>query len=457
MNIDELYLNIHNSSFDSLIRQADIQTEADVQAYHEKGYFVQLTESEFQERFPGIETKHICYIPSFSLSCFYFNRDTLVVCPFRVDMLLLGTKVVTLEGTCREIERREKMAAAGDYAESVFTLPDRMKLEYFTMLVEKHGATLPNLYRLFFDMYTESDYGFNGLDTHTLETILNSKTESDKARTATAVKNLPETITVYRGGNTESADYAEAWSWTLDINTANFFASRRGRGPGYIVEAQVNNADIIDAFLDNRDEQEIIVAPADVRFVREIPIHGLDFLKDALPKVTPLYRQYRDELDYLDFAMDSQYHGKAHEARVLLLTQIISELLDLPLLERKILAEAAIYHDTQRTNDDEDACHGAASAEYYHDDVAKPSFLVEFLCQYHCLPDEQGYTEIRNNKKLSRNRSQATRLYQVFKDADALDRIRLGSIRELDLNQLRLDVSKELTLVARFCLEQIKV
>lgn len=85
-----------------------------------------------------------------------------------------------------------------------------------------------------------------------------------------------------------------------------------------------------------------------------------------------------------------------------------------------------------------------------------PNYLVEFLCEYHCLPDEKGYAEIQNNKKLKRNSSLATKLLQVFKDADGLDRVRFG-IRDIDLNQLRTSVSKGLTLVARFCLEQIKV
>lgn len=155
--------------------------------------------------------------------------------------------------------------------------------------------------------------------------------------------------------------------------------------------------------------------------------------------------------------MASDLHGKSHQARVLLLTQIISEILDLPLYERRLLATAAIYHDTQRVHDDDDEAHGAAAAEYYRESIDSPSCMVEFLCKFHCLPDEQGYAEIQTNKKLRRNRSQATRLYQIFKDAGALDRIRLGSLRELDLNQLRLPVSKELALVARICLEQVKV
>lgn len=457
MNIDELYLNINDATFASAITQVDIQTKEDVDRYKAEGYLVDLTESEFRDKFTGIEPKHIHYIPSFSLSCFYFNRESLVVCPFHIMVLLLGSKAVTIEGTCKEIAVREAAASKGDYASSIFTLTDRMRLEYFTMLIEKHGSNIENLYRLFFDAYTESDYGFKGLDTVTLKTILGSKSEEDKRRTNAQIKGLPDVVTIYRGGNTESTPYQEAYSWTLDINVANFFASRRGKGPGYIVEAHVDKADIIDAFLDGRCEAEILVDPSNVRIVQEIAVHGLDFVADVLPKVNIIYRSYRDRMCELHFKQRSSIHGKEHEARVLLLSQIISEMMDLPLVERKILAEAAIFHDTQRTHDGEDEHHGEMARAYYFRSVEKPNYLVEFLCKYHCLPDEEGYAEIENNKKLRRNRSQAIRLFQIFKDADALDRIRLGSIRELDLNQLRLDVSKQLTLVARFCLEEIKV
>ena len=457
MNLDELLLNINDTSFESAVCQVDIQTEFEKKEYQELGYNIPLTETEFREKFPTVDPRHIHYIPSYSMGCFYFNRESLAVCPFHVEMLLPGSSVLSIEGTCQEIARREAKAAAGDYFASLMTLNDRMRLEFFAMLIEKHGNNVDNLYRLFFDAYTESDYGFKGLDPQTLNIILHSKTEEDRKRTAVKIKDLPDVVTIYRGGNTESTPYREAYSWTLNINVANFFASRRGRGPGYIVEAQVNKNEIIDAFLDDRSEEEIIVDPKTVKVLREIPIQGLDFVADILPKVKQTYLAYRDRMGELRFTQRSSIHGKEHEARVLLLTQIISEMMDLPLVERKILAEAAIFHDTQRTHDGEDEHHGEMARTYYFRSVDKPNYLVEFLCKYHCLPDEIGYTEIENNKKLRRNRSQATRLYQIFKDADALDRIRLGSIRELDLNQLRLDVSKQLTLVARFCLEEIKV
>ena len=54
------------------------------------------------------------------------------------------------------------------------------------------------------------------------------------------------------------------------------------------------------------------------------------------------------------------------------------------------------------------------------------------------------------------NRSRSKMLIDIFKDADALERVRFG-IKELDMNQLRLPISKELTLVARLYLENIKV
>lgn len=452
MNMDELLLNINDVSFESAVCQSDIQTDANKETLRKRRYNISLTESEFKNKFPEIDPTCIYYIPSISMDCFYFNKESLAVCPFHMDFMLAG---LAPDGPYKAISTREKDVAADIYFGSIMTLPDRMKLEYFTKLIKKKGKEIPGLYQLFFEVYTSSDYGFNGMDINTLAAILNSKTAADKKRTASILKNLPDIVTIYRGGNTASADYCEAYSWTLDINVANFFACRRGTGTGYIVEAEVNKADIIDVFLDDRNEQEIIIDPANTRVVREIPVHGLNLLEDIIPKVSPIYLEYKQEMEYLDFAMSSDYHGKPHQARVLLLTQIISEMLNLPLYERRLLATAAIYHDTQRVHDDDDEDHGAAAAEYYREADENPSCLVEFLCKYHCLPDEQGYAEIQNNKKLHRNRSQVTRLYQIFKDADALDRVRF-EIKDLDLNQLRLSVSKELTLVARICLQQVK-
>lgn len=454
MTVNELLLNVKDVSFSSIICQADIKTNEDKEAYLRKGYDITFTESEFLETFDGIDPKNIHYSPSLTLKSFYFNRETLAVCPFHIDILLLDIPIATLATTKKVIAEREASVAAGEYLSSISMLPDRMKIEYFTMLNKKDGGKIDKLYQMFFSAYIDSDYGFNDMDKETLEVILASKTPADRERTSNAIRNLPDTVQIYRGGNSKSTDYREAYSWTLDINTANFFACRRGNGPAYIAEATIQKTNIIDIFLDERGEQEILVDPQKVRITKVTPIYGLEFLEATLPNVAEMYRYYRDKMLFLDLAAESECHGKLHQARVLMLTQIIAEVMNLPLPEREILATAAIYHDSKRTHDGEDTEHGALASRYYLCAARNP--MVAFLCKYHCLPDKEGYKAIRKSRVLRQNQAQAERLLKIFKDADALDRVRFD-IRDLDLNQLRLPVSKSLTLVARINYEQIKI
>lgn len=458
MNLDELLLNVNAVSFEDAVCQIAIRSEADKQDYINRGYNVQLTQSEFEEKFDGINPACIYYTPSISMNCFYFNKETLAAAPFHIDFFIAGVGSFTPEGAKRVFAQVEAEVAEHKYMGSILALTDGMRLEYFQKLIDKKGANIPNLYQTFFDFYTQSDYGFNDIDSTTLQAILSSKTPQEKAKTTKQLKDLPDTVTIYRGGNTNSTSYTNAYSWTLDINIANFFAVRRGKGPGYIVTAEVDKKDIIEVLFEARNEKEVIVDPKNIRVIKETVIPGLDLLEEVLPIVAPMYHKYKDMMEDLDFAQRSSIHGKAHEARVLLLCLILSHLLDLPMSDRKVLAAAAIYHDTQRTHDWVEPEHGKASKEYYHDNVSSPDPLVELLVEYHCLPDEEAYRHIRNIRVLSKSRSRATKLFDIFKDADGLERIRLdGSLRELDLNQLRTEEAKTLSLVARICLEQVKI
>ncbi len=193
-----------------------------------------------------------------------------------------------------------------------------------------------------------------------------------------------------------------------------------------------------------------------MKVIEKMQIKGFDYLKNILPTITPMYQQYRDKMDDLTFAMESSVHGKSHQARVLLLALTIAEELRMSVGDKKILAEAAIYHDTRRIHDGNDEEHGRYARAYYNEDVKRPHPIVKFLIEYHSRDDEDGMREIMNNKVLSGTRSKVTKLYQVFKDADALDRVRFG-LKGIDMNYLRLPISKELSLVARIYLEQVKV
>lgn len=463
MNIDKLYLNMKAQGFDTLVCQTQVQTEKDKEKYAAEGYNILFTEYEFTKEF-SIAPSLIYYSPSVANNCFYFNKETLAVCPFNIALYELSKispkeesrKIFDKEKAYEILDETEKEIADGKFEKTIYFLPDAMKLEYIDMIIKK-GIHVKNLYSLFYYAYTSSDYGFAKIDPATVKEIFSKKTKSDKEKTKKAVANFPDILTVYRGENSASTPYTQSFSWTLDENIANFFAIRRGLGPGRVIKAEIKKEDIMEC-IDVSMEKEIIVDPENVEVIEIRELVGKDDLYDILPKVVDTYNKYKEKLTNLNFVIDSKIHGEEHELRVLLYCLILADMLNLPSSDKKILALAAIYHDTRRTNDYKDPEHGKSAKDYYISDCEKPDPIVSFLCEYHSLPDEAGFAEIQNSRKLSKNRRKTELLYKIFKDADALDRVRLGDIaREMDLKQFRLPESKSLTLAARICFQNIKM
>ena len=237
----------------SAVCQTAIQTEEDVTSYQNKGYCVTLTAAQFKEEYPGVDPNCIFYIME---DCFYFNKETLAACAFyRADVIPLA----------------EAAVAQGKYINAIFSLPDAVRFDYLAFLANRG---VPDLYDIFFCAYTMTDYGFNNIDDEIFQLVVNSKTAEDRAKTRRKLKKLPDVVTIYRGGNTESTPYQNARSWTWDVGVAIFFARRRGESSGYIVKAEIDKADIIEVF---SAEKEVIVDP---RNVRSAEVMDLDFLDE---------------------------------------------------------------------------------------------------------------------------------------------------------------------------------
>lgn len=455
-SIDDVLLNVNNVTFDSLVCQTAIQTEEDKQKHIDQGYYEAMTEAEFTELFPSIDPSCIVYSTSVAGGTMYFNPKTLAACPLHIG-LYTGSGSFSKDTLYEAIKKREGEAKGKHFFGSLLTLPDAMRLEYFERLLATYHD-IPDLYHLFFSSYKNSDYGFTNVNPDVLGKVLASKTEKERKETADQLAPLPDTLKIYRGGSWDvSTPPEQAYSWSLDINTANFFATRRGVDPAYIAYAEVAKEKVIEVSFDI-SEQEIIVDPKNVHIIKVEELKSIQDCREILGSVAPIYHKYLDEMDTLTFARNSFLHGKLHEARVLLHCLTIAHLLGLPNSDVKVLATAAIYHDTQRRHDFEDPAHGADSAVYYRKNIKNPNPVVAFLIEYHCLPDEEAYARIKETRALSKNRSKTTQLFNIFKDADALDRIRLpGGIRELDVDQLREPISKSLTLLARLYLDSIKL
>ena len=79
---------------------------------------------------------------------------------------------------------------------------------------------------------------------------------------------LEETVAVYRGVTSFNAERVRALSWTLDKDTAHWFAHRFGED-GTVYEAQIEKKHIL-AFFSSRNESEVIVDPKYLMEIEEV-------------------------------------------------------------------------------------------------------------------------------------------------------------------------------------------
>ena len=143
-------------------------------------------------------------------------------------------------------------------------------------------------------------------------------------------------------------------------------------------------------------------------------------------------------------------HGLGHTRRVLIHALEIADALEasgeevLDDCERQAIRLAALWHDIGRTHDGVDYYHGAKSAGkvaglglHLGVDSAVRD-LALFAITHHCGSEEHAEWGAHWMPD-----TQATlKVFRVLKDADALDRVRLGPHGDLDPSFLRFEVSR---------------
>ena len=86
--------------------------------------------------------------------------------------------------------------------------------------------------------------------------------------------DLDPTVTVYRGVTAYNADKVRALSWTLEYDTAKWFATRFGE-QGTVYKAQVYKERIL-ALFKRRNEAEVIIDPKDLMNIEQRATLGMD-------------------------------------------------------------------------------------------------------------------------------------------------------------------------------------
>lgn len=142
-------------------------------------------------------------------------------------------------------------------------------------------------------------------------------------------------------------------------------------------------------------------------------------------------------------------HGIAHTRRVLFLTLLIAYNESISDTDTELLCYAAMLHDVGRTNDYYDLAHGMKSWQKIEKlQLLKKIFfeekreLLKVLIVFHAINDDIGLKKIQESK-LIQNKDLAICLFRIFKDADNLDRVRLG-----DFNKEFLRTNSSMSLVS---------
>lgn len=254
--------------------------------------------------------------------------------------------------------------------------------------------------------------------------------------------------------------HRKAISWSLDINTAFFFACRQGdQNHARIIRAKIHKKDILALNLDSREKEVLAIpgTPYDVSTERLIgpdsplvmPFRHLDEYRKGVEQIQRLYKLHQ---------RGGTGHDKLHTARVLFLALAVIQAgkVRLNRAELSQLTNVIVFHDIGRKNDRVDDGHGKASQEIY-EKTARSSAdpAVCFLIEYHCLDDKLAEEYLKSTDTI-RAKKRTWFLYQILKDADALDLVRFG-IYDLDVHQLRLPISHKLVPLAVTAVPGIKI
>ena len=448
--VQDLILEVKNGcGTDSFIPLINIKNEDD------KKMGIGFTLDEFKERFAGVDVNHIYYIPNqFISKTIYFDFDKYIY----LELPIYGDKVLCLnpnlseaENIKNQIDNAYKVSSKKDNIHVLLgSMPDSLRAETLIRIVN-NGDYKDEVYDIFKSLYFLSDYSFSKLPIETVKKLMSLKTQEQIDMTNDLLSKFDDEIIVYRGEGGKSSHFKDgAYSWTLNINIANFFANRYSTEFSSIYVAKVKKSDVLEAFF-NIDEEELLILPENIEVIDHIEFYGADFLQTDLLDAN-IFWGCKEQLRDLYFPnLEEGVHDKLHSLRVLFLVNVICKHLNINYADTVLLSTASIYHDIGRLNDGVCTSHGERSYNEFFKKDFNDNELMKFLLTYHCKDDEDAIEYLNNCDYSEEKKENFKQLLWILKDADALDRVRFG-IKGLDFNSLRFDFSKKLVLIARLSL-----
>ena len=173
-------------------------------------------------------------------------------------------------------------------------------------------------------------------------------------------------------------------------------------------------------------------------------IRKYDFYEEFMK--SSYYKYLIDSYNKLnrEILFKSHIHGPDHIERVIFFSHLLAFLNELDFYDLDVLRNAASLHDTKRRDDSYDPGHGPRAAiesisySYAREEDRK---IIQAVIAAHSPEDEAMEKIVTNFIGPEDDFERAMFLAKLFKDADALDRVR---INHLDPKYLRNSHSKDL-------------
>lgn len=184
-----------------------------------------------------------------------------------------------------------------------------------------------------------------------------------------------------------------------------------------------------------------------------------DIIQAQTATVQRLFRQWNDymerQVEFWAIPGDLDIHTQGHCERVLMHALRIGMARGVSEHVLMALAHASIFHDTRRKDNYLDTGHGDRAADYYrqHCHDRGLSFLPEAYAaiKFHDRDDALG--EVFIHREAGSEADEWLEVYHDLKDADALDRLRLG-LWCLDERYLRTDEARTMVAFAEQLVER---
>lgn len=154
---------------------------------------------------------------------------------------------------------------------SLLTLIDKpARIHFFN----KFYPLIPNedVKEILIGIYLSSEYGFqiikkDIIKKHILSSNLTEENIEEIKKRFPIKNNM---VTIYRGEQSQSISYKQAYSWSLSKKVAKYFSTRFNEDDFGIIYRTEVSLDDISVYINARDEYEVIVAPEKIKKVKKI-------------------------------------------------------------------------------------------------------------------------------------------------------------------------------------------